>query len=256
LNIAVCLKQTFDTEEPLVIESGVIKEDGVKFIINPYDEYALEEGIRLKEQFGGEVTVISVGPERVEAALRSALAMGADRAVLVEGGINAEEDEHVLAGKLAAALGTQSFDLILCGYMAVDTGAGQGGARLAELLGLPHVGAIVKLQVNGSKALVERDAEGDKEIIEVALPAVLTAQQGLNEPRYPSLPGIMKAKKKPLQRIAGVELGLAPEALQPRTRVSDRFAAPGRSAGVRLEGEAASQAAELVRRLTEEVKVL
>jgi len=254
LNIIVCIKQTFDTEEPLLIVSGNILEDGVKFVINPYDEYALEEAIRLKERCGGEVTVVAVGPGRTETALRSALAMGADRAVWLEQE-QAGEDEFVMAAKLAAIIRTLPFDLILCGYMAVDSGAGQGGARLAEELGIPHAAAIVKLELEGSLARVERDAEGDKELLEVELPAVLTAQQGLNEPRYPSLPGIMKAKKKPLQKLPGAELGLGEEQLRPRTAVSERYAASGRSAGLLLDGEPREQAADLVRRLLEEKKL-
>src|SRR5690606_11351482 len=161
MNIVVCLKQTFDTEEKITIKDGQISEDGVEFIINPYDEYAVEEAIKLKEQFGGEVTVITVGPDRAESALRTALAMGADKAVL----INDESlfgDEYTTAKVLAAAVKRNGFDIVLCGNVAVDDGAGQGGPRLAELLGIPQITTITKLEIDGDK--VTRSEEHTSEL--------------------------------------------------------------------------------------------
>ncbi|KIV51690.1 electron transfer flavoprotein subunit beta/FixA family protein, partial [Aneurinibacillus migulanus] len=195
MNILVCLKQTFDTEEKIVLENGAISEDGVEFIMNPYDEYAVEEAITLRDEHGGEVTVITVGPERAESALRTALAMGADKAVIVDDE-DIETDEYSIAKILAAVIKDREYDIILGGNMAVDNGSGQVGPRLAEELNIAQVTTITKLTVDGGKATIERDVEGDIETIEVSLPVLVTAQQGLNEPRYPSLPGIMKAKKK------------------------------------------------------------
>ena len=140
MNILVCLKQTFDTEEKITIENGQISEDGVEFVINPYDEYAVEEAVRLKEEHGGEVTVITIGPERAEQALRTAMAMGADKGVIVDTeDLDVELDEHSVAQILAATIEEEDleYDLILCGYMAVDDGSAQVGPRLAELLGFP-----------------------------------------------------------------------------------------------------------------------
>ena len=149
---------------------------------------------------GGKVTLLSVGPERTAEALRTALAMGADEAVLISDE-RIMGDEFEVAEILAHYLRGQPVDLALGGNFSVDNGAGQVAIRLASLLGLPHVASITKLEIADGKAVVHRDAEGDIEVIEVPLPALFTAQQGLNEPRYPSLPGIMKAKKKPFQHL-------------------------------------------------------
>ncbi|WP_019120242.1 electron transfer flavoprotein subunit beta/FixA family protein [Brevibacillus massiliensis] len=255
MNILVVLKQTFDTEEKIVINNGEISEDGVEFIINPYDEYAVEEAIKLKEAHGGEVTVLSLGPDRAESALRTALAMGADKAVLVD-----DEtlfgDEFTTAKVLAAAAKKLGFDIILGGQMAVDSGAGQGGPRLAEELGINHVSTAVKLEVDGTSVRVERDVEGDLEIVETSLPVLVTAQQGLNEPRYPSLPGIMKAKKKPLERWSADDLGLSGADVQAKTRVVDQYLPPKKQAGRILSGDIQAQAAELVQLLRNEAKVI
>ena len=137
MNILVCLKQTFDTEERIVIEDGQISEDGVEFVINPYDEYAVEEAIRLRDEHGGEVTVITVGPERAEQALRTAMAMGADKGIIVDDEDLESADEYSIARVLAAVIEDLDYDIILSGYMAVDDGSAQVGPRLAELLGNP-----------------------------------------------------------------------------------------------------------------------
>ena len=255
MNICVLLKQTFDTEEKVVLKDGQVSEDGVKFVINPYDEYAVEEAIRLKEKLDGTVVVVSVGPERTAEALRTSLAMGADEAVLLSderiGG-----DEHSVSKALAAYIGKQSFDLVLGGNFSVDNGAGQVAVRLAELLKLPHVSAVTKLTVDGGTATVLRDAEGDAETAEVRLPALFTAQQGLNEPRYPSLPGIMKAKKKPFRQLSLDDLGLSEADLEARTARERLSLPPARQAGRLLKGDPAQQAAELVQLLRTESKVI
>lgn len=255
MNILVVMKQTFDTEEKVSIQNGQINEDGVEFIINPYDEYAVEEAIKLRDEFGGEVTVITVGPTRAENALRTALAMGADKAVIVD-----DEalfgDEYQTAKVLAAVIKDRPFDVILGGNMSVDNGAGQGGPRLAEELGIPHVATITKLSIEGSKATVVRDVEGDSETIEVSLPVLLTAQQGLNEPRYPSLPGIMKAKKKPMERLGAADLGLNPGEIASKTQVIDQYLPPKKEAGRVLSGDLGDQVKELVGLLRNEAKVI
>lgn len=255
MNIVVCLKQTFDTEEKIVIEDGKIREDGVEFIINPYDEYAVEEAIQLKEAHDGEVTVITIGPDRAEQALRTALAMGADRAVL----INDEAlfgDEHTTAKVLAAAIKKLSFDIIIGGYMAVDDGSAQVGPRLAEELGIPHISTITKLTIEGEVARVEKDVEGDVAYMKTTLPALFTAQQGLNEPRYPSLPGIMKAKRKPLDRWDATDLNVDPNEIASHTEVVDIFLPPEKNAGRILTGEIDDQVKELVDLLKNEAKVI
>lgn len=254
MNILVLVKQTFDTEEKLVIENGAISEDGVELILNPYDEYAVEEAVKIKEESGAEVTVLTVGPDRSENVLRTALAMGADKAVFLE--LEEEVDEYTLSKYMVAAIKDQSFDLILGGNMSVDSGAGQVAIRIAEELEIPHVSTITGLTLEGNKATVERDVEGDLEIIEVNLPFLATTQQGLNEPRYPSLPGIMKAKKKPLERLSVEDLELADVDVNVRTSVQDQYLPPKKQAGKILDGEIGQQAQELIQLLRSEAKVI
>ncbi|MFD2333770.1 electron transfer flavoprotein subunit beta/FixA family protein [Cohnella sp. GCM10020058] len=245
MNIAVLLKQTFDTEEKIVLSDGKVVEEGVKFVVNPYDEYAIEEAIRLKETHGGQVTALSLGPARAAEALRTALAMGADEAVWIDdAGI--PQDEFAAAEAIAAALRQQSYDLVLGGSFSVDTGGAQVAVRVAAALGLPHVTSITKLSVDGRTASVERDAEGDLERVDVTLPALFTAQQGLNEPRYPSLPGIMKAKKKPFKSLTAEDLGLAAGQNAARTARVSLSLPPSRQAGQVLQGSLQDQAAALV----------
>ena len=254
MNILVLVKQTFDTEEKLVIENGAISEDGVEFILNPYDEYAVEEAVKIKEESGAEVTVLTVGPDRSENVLRTALAMGADKAIFLE--LDEEVDEYTLSKYMVAAIKDQSFDLILGGNMSVDSGSGQVAIRIAEELEIPHVSTITGLTLEGNKATVERDVEGDLEIIEVNLPFLATTQQGLNEPRYPSLPGIMKAKKKPLERLSVEDLELADVDVNVRTSVQDQYLPPKKQAGKILDGEIGQQAQELIQLLRSEAKVI
>jgi len=258
MNIYVILKQTFDTEEKIVLRDGEIEEDGVKFVINPYDEYAVEEAIRLKERHGGTIVAVSVGPDRTAEALRTALAMGADGAALISDE-RIGQDEYSVSRALAAYLKTQSsqpYDLILGGNFSIDNGSGQVAVRLAALLDIPHAASVTRLTVNGSQATVLRDAEGDAETIELTLPALITAQQGLNEPRYPSLPGIMKAKKKPLRTLSLEDIGLTEADIAPKTKRESLALPPARQAGKLLKGDPAQQAAELVKLLRTEAKVL
>ncbi|TWD89630.1 electron transfer flavoprotein beta subunit [Neobacillus bataviensis] len=254
MNILVLVKQTFDTEEKIAIQNGQISEDGVEFILNPYDEYAVEEAVKIKQDTGAEVTVLTIGRARSESVLRTALAMGADKAIIVD--LEEEADEYSIAKIIKAAIKGQEFDLVLGGNMAVDSGAGQVAIRVAEELGIPQVSTITKLSLDGGKAIVERDVEGDVEVIEVNLPFLATTQQGLNEPRYPSLPGIMKAKKKPIERYTVEDLELSEDDLAIRTSVQDQFLPPKKQAGKVLEGEMGQQVRDLVNLLRNEAKVV
>lgn len=255
MNILVLMKQTFDTEETITINDGVIREDEVKFIINPYDEYALEEAVSLKETHGGEVTVLSIGPVRTQEALRTAFAMGADHAIHIDDE-RAFGDELTISQVLAKVIQDREYDLILAGYMAVDDGSAQVGPRVAEALGIPHVSTIVKLSVEENRAMVERDVEGSIEIVEVELPALFTAQQGLNEPRYPSLPAIMKAKRKKIEQLRLEDIGLTEEAIRSKTELVDQFLPPKKEAGRLLTGTIEEQAQELAQLLKNEAKVI
>ncbi|WP_342043328.1 electron transfer flavoprotein subunit beta/FixA family protein [Bacillus sp. OTU2372] len=254
MNILVLVKQTFDTEEKIAIKNGQISEDGVEFILNPYDEYAVEEAMKIKQDTGAEVTVLTIGAARSESVLRTALAMGADKAIIVD--LEDVADEYSIAKIIKAAIKGQEFDLVLGGNMAVDSGAGQVAIRVAEELGIPQVSTITKLSLEGSKAIVERDVEGDVEVIEVNLPFLATTQQGLNEPRYPSLPGIMRAKKKPIERYTLEDLELSEDDLANRTSIQDQFLPSKKQAGKVLEGEMGQQVRDLVNLLRNEVKVV
>ncbi|MDX8359359.1 MULTISPECIES: electron transfer flavoprotein subunit beta/FixA family protein [Bacillaceae] len=257
MNIYVLLKRTFDTEEKIVISNGEINEDGAEFIINPYDEYAVEEAIQIRDEHGGEITVITVGGEESEKELRTALAMGCDKAVLINTEEDLEEsDQYSTAKIIAEYLKEQEVDLILAGNVAIDSGSGQVGPRVAEILGIPYVTTITKLDIDGSKATVVRDVEGDSEIIETTLPLLITAQQGLNEPRYPSLPGIMKAKKKPLEELELDDLDLDEDDVAPKTKTIEIYLPPKKEAGKILAGDIPDQVKELVSLLHSEAKVL
>jgi electron transfer flavoprotein beta subunit len=259
MNVLVCLKQTFDTEEKIVLKNGEISEDAVEFIINPYDEYAVEEAIRLKELHGGEITVLTVGPSRTEQALRSALAMGADKAIVIDTeDLEIELDEYSISQLIHAAIQDQddAFDLILCGYMAVDDGSAQVGPRLAQLLQIPHVSTITKITIDGNDVALEKDVEGDVEHIQSNLPLLVTTQQGLNDPRYPTIPGIMKAKRKPLTRYEIDDLSLTEQAIQSKTRQQEVFLPPKKVAGQILTGDIQEQVTSLVEKLHKEAKVL
>jgi electron transfer flavoprotein beta subunit len=256
MNIFVIMKRTFDTEEKVSIKAGQVSEDGATFIINPYDEYAIEEALKLKETHGGEVTVVTVGEEEAEKELRTALAMGADKAVLINDEDVAKGDQFSTATILAAYLKDKEVDIILAGNVTVDGGTGQVGPRLAEELGISAVTMITKLTVDGNKAMIERDLEGDLEIAEVALPVLVTCQQGLNEPRYPYLPGIMKAKKNPLETLELDDLDLDEDDVQAKICSVDIFSPPAKAVGKVLKGEINQQVNELIQLLRTEAKII
>jgi electron transfer flavoprotein beta subunit len=257
MNIYVLLKRTFDTEEKISISGGQINEEGAEFIINPYDEYAVEEAIQVRDANGGEVTVVTVGTEESEKQLRTALAMGADKAVLINIEDDVENgDQFTTAKVISEYLKDKEVDLILAGNVAIDNASGQVGPRVADALDIPYVTTITKLEIKGNTATVTRDVEGDSEIIETSLPLLITAQQGLNEPRYPSLPGIMKAKKKPLDELELDDLDLDEDDVEAKTKTIEIYLPPKKEAGRVLEGELVDQVKELVSLLHTEAKVV
>ncbi|MGD8866945.1 MAG: electron transfer flavoprotein subunit beta/FixA family protein [Gemmatimonadales bacterium] len=249
MNIIVCIKRVPDTESRIGIaaDGTSVDTEGQKFIVNPYDEYAIEEALRLKEAAGeGAVTVMTLGGEESKETLRTALAMGVDQAVLLKG--RPSVDGLGTAERLAAAIRDREYDLILFGKQAIDDDNLQVPAMVAELLGLPCANVVVDLQIEGGKAKAEREVEGGHEVLEFGLPAVVAAQKGLNEPRYASLKGIMAAKKKPLEEL---EVGDA----ESRLEVLQVTGPPERSAG-EIVGEGAAAVPDLVKKLREEAKVL
>ncbi|GGB48751.1 electron transfer flavoprotein subunit beta/FixA family protein [Fictibacillus barbaricus] len=256
MNIYVILKRTFDTEEKISVSNNKISEDSAEFIINPYDEYAIEEAITLKDAHGGTVTVVTVGDEDSEKELRTALAMGADQAVLISNEDLEAQDQYTTSTVLAAFFKDKEYDIILGGNVAIDNGTGQVGPRLAELLDIPHVTTITKIEISGTTVNIERDVEGDLEKIETSLPLLVTAQQGLNEPRYPSLPGIMKAKKKPLETLDLDDIDIDEDDVEAKTKTVEVYLPPKKEAGKILSGETADQVKELVSLLRNEAKVI
>lgn len=250
MKIAVCIKRVPDSETRVKIASDgkSLDEAGVKFILNPYDEFAVEEALRRKEQAGaGEVVIVSLGPATAQETIRSALAMGADRGVLLQAD-RIPVDGLAVAQALANELKGGAYDLILFGKMAIDDYNHQVGPMVAELLNLPCVTAIAHLDLETGQGVAEREIEGGVEVVAFPLPAVLTTDKGLNEPRYPALKGIMAAKKKPLE-TKPVQLGAGGMEILAMT------SPPERKEG-RIVGEGAAAVPELVRVLREEAKVL
>ncbi|PAV27643.1 electron transfer flavoprotein subunit beta [Virgibacillus profundi] len=257
MNIYVLLKKTFDTEEKIAVSDGRIEDDGAEFIINPYDEYAVEEAINQRDAHGGEVTVVTIGDEDSEKQLRTALAMGADKAVLINTEDDLEDgDQYTTAKILEAFFEDKEADLILAGNVAIDEASGQVGPRVAESLGIPYVTTITSLKIDGETVSIEKDVEGDVEIVEASLPILVTCQQGLNDPRYPSLPGIMKAKKKPLEELEIDDLDLDEDDVEAKTKTIEIFLPAEKEAGRVLEGDTGDKVQELVSLLKNEAKVL
>ena len=263
MNIIVCLKQVPDTESQIKIASDgkSIVTDDIKWVMNPYDEYGVEEALRLKEKFGGEVTVVGLGPKRVTESIRTALAMGADKGILITDDALEGSDSIATGKALAAAIKGLDYDLVFSGQRGVDDDMGVVGAVVAEFLSIPQLSLIVKVEVSedAKSVKVNRPVEGQVLVIESSLPALITAQKGLNEPRYASLPGIMKAKKKPLEEKGIGDLGLDPAEFGEggrKAKVLTLTPPPAREAGKIVAGETAEEkAADLARLLHEEAKI-
>lgn len=263
MNVIVCMKQVPDTETLIRVKpdgSGIVTED-IKYVMNPYCEFAVEEALRIREKFGGQSVLITMGPPRAVEALRTGLAMGADRAIHLNDPAFEGADGFTTAKALAEVIRKESYDLILCGKQAVDDDMAQVGQSLAELLNLPHVTLITKLEIfpDQKKARATREIEGGREVVEVTLPAVFTCQKGLNEPRYASLPGIMKAKKKEIKPINLAALGLPADQVGSagaKIKIRKYSPPPSRAAGKMISGEVAEAARQLVKLLREEAKVV
>jgi electron transfer flavoprotein beta subunit len=262
MNLVVCVKQTPSSEARIVVGSDgrSIDRSTAEFALNPYDEYAMEAALQAKEKFGGELVAISLGAEKAEEALRHCLALGADKAMVVKDPALALGDAYGVAKVLAASIKPLNPDLVLCGKVAIDIENSGTGVALAELLGFPHVTAVSELEwIDEKHCKIQREIEGATEVVEVELPAVLTAEKGLNEPRYPKLPGIMKAKKKPIEEQTAEALGLdASEVGEAGARlaVTKMEPPPPRAEGVKLTGEAAESVRTVLNALRDERKLL
>lgn len=257
MKIFVCVKQVPDTETKVKLspDGSSLDTNGVKWVMNPYDEYAVEESIKLRDANpGAQIFVVTVGPKkRAGEVLRTALAMGADEGIVVDAPENA--DSFVVAHCLAAAIKAEGgAQIVLAGKLAIDDNASAVPQMLAEILDLPHTSVVSKLTNSADSLLAERDIEGGaKEIVQLTKPALISANKGLNTPRYASLPGIMKAKKKVLKELDLAGLGVS--ATNKTKTLSIELPAEKPPAKI-LAGDSSTQAAQLVQLLRNEAKVI
>lgn len=261
MNVVVLMKRVPDTESRIVVRDGAVVMDGLAWVISPYDEYAVEEAIRLVEKNTGKSTVLTLGPEESKETIRKALALGIDDAVHLNDPVFLNGDASTTATILAAALKKIPFDLILAGKQAVDDDNAQVALRVAELLDLPHVNSVIQFELSSDKksARCVREVDGERDVCVTSLPAIITAQQGLNEPRFASVKGIMGAKKKPIMDWKAADLGLdgvsiGKEAM--KLEVVRIDPPPPRPPGKIIPGDAKTAAQQLVRLLREEAKAI
>jgi|SRR3989339_324457 len=259
MNIVVLVKQIPDPEALVAIGGdGVSLAIEPKFAMNVFDEFAIEEALRIKARHTGKVRVIALGSGKAIEVLRTGIAMGADEALLLEDEAFLDGDGYATAFVLSRAIAQEPFDIILCGRQAIDDDRGEVGQMVAQFLGLPHVGGIVKLDVTDGRAVAEVAVEGGQETVEVPLPALFTAQKGLNEPRVPLITGVMKAMKAQIARLTAADLGLAPaQAGRSGAKVKVvQYSLPKKKPAVQIiSGEPREAAMEAVRILMDVEKV-
>jgi electron transfer flavoprotein beta subunit len=254
MNVIVCAKRVPLTQEvDLEIDERKkdVKKDALAYVINDWDNYAIEEGVLLQEKFGGTVTAITIGDEDDEEILRRALAMGADKAIRIDPG-ELELDGFVISRTLSGVIKDMEYDLILTGVQADDDNCGMVGIMLAEQLGLPHASVVTGVEPDGDKANIRVELEGGlDEVSRISLPALLTIQTGINEPRYVSIMGIRKARKKELNVIKIEDLNLADDDLTQQTVIEEIFLPPETEGAEIIEGDASTIAEEIIRIMKE-----
>lgn len=255
MKIIVCVKEVPDTAISLKIrgDSPEIETENIPWVINPYDEYAMEESLRLKEKHGGDITAMTFGNERAENILRGCIALGADRAIRINDKFVKDRDSFVIPKILAKVIKSIGYDIILCGKESVDYGYAQTGQMIAEFLQIPCISAIKKLDISplNKEAICHREIEGGLEVVKCSLPSVFTAQKGLNVPRYASLSGIMKAKKIKIETLELDTLGLNPSDFKPKTKITNLSYPPKRPEGKIIQGLLPDTAKELTKNLKE-----
>ena len=255
MDIVVLVKQVPDTESLIrIADDGVsIKTDTIKWVMNPYDELAVEEALQIRDAQSGSVTILSMGPKHSVKTIQTALAMGADKAVHLNDPQGEGSDSLSVAKILAAALNNIPYDLIIAGQRAVDQDNFQVGAAVAEYLCIPQISQVTKEEISNGKIKCHRTVEGAIEIVEASLPALLTTQRGLNEPRYTTLPGIMKAKKKPMETKTLADIGIDPGTVgesNRKVKIRALKLPPERAGVTMIDGETVSEkAAALVKKL-------
>lgn len=248
MKVIVCVKQTFDTEAKIELKGGQVSDAGISLVMNPYDENAVEGALQLKEAgIADEVVVVSAGAEKSLDAIRTALAMGADRGILINQ--DRDADEYARAVALADVIKKEEPGLVLGGHVAADDGSSQVLTRIAEALGLPNVNVMTKVEIADGVATCTCEADGGTQITEVKLPAVISCQVSWNEPRYPSMKGIMQAKKKPVDKVDAV-------AVDSKVKVLENYLPPAKAAGTKLQDmEPEEAAAKLADWMLNTVKV-
>jgi electron transfer flavoprotein beta subunit len=260
MNIVVLAKQVPDPEAFVEIAGeGTRLDVEQKFSANLFDEVALEEALRIKQKHGGKVKVITLGGDKAIEVLRTGIAMGADEALLLEDEAFQDGDGGTTALALSRAVAKEPFDIVLCGRQAIDDDRGEVGPMIAQFLDLPHVGGIVKLDIADGKATAECTIEGGREVVEVPLPAVFTAERGLNEPRTAPITGVMKAMRTPIPKATPADLGLSPEeigAAGSKVRIVKYLAPRKRPPVTIIPGEPSEAAVEAVRILVEVERAL
>jgi electron transfer flavoprotein beta subunit len=260
MNIVVLAKQIPDAEALVEVRADGAKLDiEQKFTANLFDEYAIEEALRIKQQHGGKVKVITLGSGKATEVVRTGIAMGADEGVLLDADAFQDGDGYATALALSKAAAQEAYDVILCGRQALDDDRGEVGQMVAQFLDLPHVGNIVKLEIADGKAVAESLLESGTAVIEVPLPAVFTTQKGLNEPRVPPITGVMKAMKMQVPRVTPEDLGLSADQVGTggsKVRINNYFGPKKRPAVQLIPGEPAEAAAEAVRILAEVERVI
>jgi electron transfer flavoprotein beta subunit len=252
MKILVCLKQVPHRDARLDVAGAWINEANLKFEINDYDSYGLEAALRIKDANQAEVVVASIGPDRVVQSLRTALGMGADRAIHIKDPALDSSDALAAAKALAAVARAEKPDLVICGLMSDDSNFGLVGPMLAQLLDVPHATGIVSASQPNGKIQVERELEGGAlQVVEVPLPGLVTVQTGMNEVRYASLKGIMAAKKKPLDTKTLADLGLDAAAVAPKVKIEKLYPPPKGKGAEILSGSATEVAQKLVVKIKE-----
>ncbi len=252
----VCIKQVPDVNAPIQIKGGELIQDTSRMILNAYDASAVEEALALTEENGGEVEVVLIGPAKAKETIRKALAMGAQKATHIQTSGDKAYDSAVYAAILADFFKDKEYDVISCGKQAQDTDAGLTGSMLAEKLELPYATNAVGLEIEDEKLVVKRQGDAGQEMIELPSPCLVTCSNDMNEPRIPSLKGIMQSKRKPMEKVELSSMEIDDDSLSVKTKVTGYMEKPEREAGEKYEGEPDEIAREVARLLDTEAGVI